>query len=391
MKSTLFRNAKIYSRDITMECGSLLISDSGKIDRFGEGDIDVSDQVEVVDLQGRTIIPGLIDIHIHGGNGYSVMDGEYKSLAEISAFHAKNGTTSFLATTTTGAREDIVKALDCAARSMEVGLPGADLIGVHLEGPFINEKRSGAQDKAMIRSSSIEEISLFLEASKDKIKLVTLAPEIDHGLEAVKFFKDHGVTVSIGHSDATFQQVIEAVEMGASHTTHHFNGMRPLHHREPGVTGAGLALSEITTEIISDGIHVHPEMVKLLFDKKGVWNTCAITDAVAVAGLPDGDYGEVVVTNGEVYLADGSSLAGSTLTMIKALKNVLEFTGYSIEKVLPSFTIVPARQIGVDDVKGAIEIGKDADFLIVNHELTILSTFVKGKEVYSHSNEVVGK
>ncbi|MGZ4161565.1 MAG: N-acetylglucosamine-6-phosphate deacetylase, partial [Neobacillus sp.] len=245
MKRTLFRNAKIYSRDMIIECGSLLISESGKIDRFGEGDIDVSDQVEVIDLQGRTIIPGLIDVHIHGGNGYSVMDGEYESLAEISAFHAKNGTTSFLATTTTGAREDIVKALDCAARSMEVGMPGADLIGVHLEGPFINEKRGGAQDKAMIRSSSIEEISLFLEASKDKIKLVTLAPEIDHGLEAVKFFKDHGVTVSIGHSDATFQQMVEAVEMGASHTTHHFNGMRPLHHREPGVTGAGLALSEI--------------------------------------------------------------------------------------------------------------------------------------------------
>ncbi len=223
--------------------------------------------------------------------------------------------------------------------------------------------------------------------SENQIKLVTLAPEIENGLEAVKFFHEHGVTVSIGHSDAIFSEVETSLKEGVKHTTHHFNGMRPLHHRDPGVTGAGLLLNELTCEIIADGIHVHPEIVKFLFDTKGPWKICAITDSVFCAGLPDGKYDEVIVTNGQVYLSDGSSLAGSTLTMIQALKNVISFTGYPLEKVIPSFTIVPARQIGMDKIKGSIEVGKDADFLIVDKQLSILSTYVKGKEVYKQLNK----
>jgi N-acetylglucosamine-6-phosphate deacetylase len=388
-QSILLKNAKIYTPDKVLTNGWILVNSEGQIEKVEAGEVEILDHVNVIDVKGRSILPGFIDIHIHGGNGYSVMDGTYEALAGISSFHAQHGTTSFLATTTTDSNERIVHALKCVSDSMKMELPGADIIGIHLEGPFINEVRSGAQDKAEIRPPSIKEISEFLQASNDQIKLVTMAPEVKNGFEAVKYFHDNGVTVSIGHSDATFQQVKEALNKGASHTTHHFNGMRPIHHREPGVAGAGLILSDITSEIITDGVHVHPMMVKLLFETKGVWNICAITDAVSCAGLPDGDYGDVFVTNGEVYLSDGSSLAGSTLTMIKALKNVLEFTGYTIEDVLPSFTLVPARQAGVEAQKGSIEIGKNADLLIVDEELTIFSTYVKGKEVYKRSGEVV--
>ena len=388
-QAILIKNAKVFTRDRVIDQGWILVNGDGKIKQIGEGDIETIDHAVIKDAAGRLLLPGMIDIHIHGGDGHSVLDGTYEALAGISAYHARHGTTSFLATTSTASNERIVKALHCAAVSMKKGMPGADLIGVHVEGPFINEKRSGAQDKDAIRSPSIDEMSQLLKVSENQIKLVTLAPEIENGLEAVEFFKDRGVTVSIGHSDASFQEVAEAVEMGANHTTHHFNGMSPLHHREPGVAGAGLMLEEITTEIIADGTHVHPRVVKHLFDTKGVWNVCAITDAVFCAGLPDGEYEGVSVKNGQVYLKDGSSLAGSTLTMIQALKNVIEFTGYSLEEVLPSFTMVPARQAKVDHAKGSIEIGKDADFLIVDEQLTIQSTYVKGIEVYNKSSKIV--
>jgi len=382
---TLFKNARIYLLDKVINQGWILVNEIGKIVEIGEGNTGTLNYDVIVDGEGMSLIPGLIDVHIHGGNGYSFMDGSYEALAEISSFHAKHGTTSFLATTSTASKERIIKALNCAFESYEKGMPGADLIGVHLEGPFINEKRSGAQEKSDIRLPSIDEINQYLQASNNLIKLVTLAPEVENGFEAVKHFTECGVTVSIGHSDANFQEVQKSIQVGATHTTHHFNGMSPIHHREPGVAGAGMVLKELTTEIIADGIHVHPEMVKLLFDVKGVWNTCAITDAVFCAGLPDGEYERVYVTKGQVYLSDGSTLAGSTLTMIQSLKNVISFTGYSLFDILPSYTMVPARQAKIDHLKGSIEKGKDADFLIVDDELSIVSTYVKGIEVYKRS------
>lgn len=380
---TLIKNARVYTPDAVLDNGWIVVNSVGKIDQVGTGEVGAVAFDRTLDAEGAVVLPGFIDVHIHGGNGYSVMDGTYEALSGISAFHAKHGTTSFLATTTTGSRERIAAALHNAADSMDKGLPGAEMVGIHLEGPYLNLKRCGAQSKEDIRSGDLDELKDFLQAANGRLKLATIAPEIQNGMEVLQFLKEQGVTVSIGHSDATFAEVKVAVEKGASHTTHHFNGMSPVHHREPGVAGSGLVMPELTTEIISDGIHVHPAMVKHLFDTKGPWNVCAITDAVGCAGLPDGEYEDVVMKNGQVLLKDGSSLAGSSLTMIKAFKNVLTFTGYSIEEILPSFTMVPARQIGMDHQKGSIEAGKDADFLLLDSELSILSVFVKGQEVYS--------
>jgi N-acetylglucosamine-6-phosphate deacetylase len=388
-QKTLIKNAKIYTPHAVMDDSWVVVNAEGKIEQVGEGDIPSSSFARVIDADGLSLIPGFIDVHIHGGNGYSVMDGTYEALSGISTYHAKHGTTSFLATTTTGSRDAILKALSGVSVSMKEGVPGAEIIGIHLEGPYLNLKRCGAQSKEEIRPSTLDELNEFLQAANGQLKLATIAPEIENGMIALQFLKENGVTVSIGHSDATLNEVKAAVEKGASHTTHHFNGMSPVHHREPGVAGAGLILSEITTEIISDGIHVHPAMVKHLFDTKGPSKICAITDAVGCAGLPDGEYDDVVMKDGKVMLKDGSSLAGSTLTMIDAFKNILEFTGYSIEDILPSFTTVPAREINMDHKKGSIEAGKDADLLIVDSGLTILSTFVKGKEVYNRSKQQV--
>lgn len=379
---TLWKNGIIYAASGIIEGGELLVNENGTIEAVGPAGTLAGRARSVKDVRGLLILPGLIDVHVHGGGGCNMMKGTPEDLAGMSLFHAEHGTTSFLAATNTNAPEIIEQALRQVRDAAEQGgLPGADLLGAHLEGPFLNEKRAGAQKKEYLRFPDPGLIDRFVEASGGHIRLVTLAPELPGGMEAVERFAARGITVSIGHSDATFAEVREAVERGASHTTHHFNGMRPLHHREPGVAGAGLILPELTTELVLDGIHVHPDVVRLMFRTKREGNLCVITDAVTVAGLPDGDYGDVVMRNGEVMLPGSSTLAGSSLTMLRALKNAVAFTGLSLEQVLPCFTSIPAREAKAAGRKGTLEPGKDADFIAVNRDLQLFATVVKGKTV----------
>jgi N-acetylglucosamine-6-phosphate deacetylase len=270
-----------------------------------------------------------------------------------------------------------------ARQALEDGQTGgADVIGVHLEGPFLNPLRKGAFEESWLHPPDQGEMDRYIEASGRTIRLITTAPELQGGEAFVRRLAEQGIRVSIGHSDATFEQTAEAVEWGVRHTTHHFNGMRPLHHRDPGVAGAGLMLPSLTTELIADGVHVHPAAVRFLFEVKGAWNVCVITDAVSQAGMPDGEYGDTVVTNGEIYLTGTRTLAGSSSTMLRSLHRVLQYTGRSLENVLPSFTTVPAREAGADDRKGTLEAGKDADFLILDDKLELRQTFVRGMSVY---------
>ncbi|WP_308639627.1 N-acetylglucosamine-6-phosphate deacetylase [Paenibacillus silvisoli] len=384
-----YANASIYTPQGIIERGLLLVDDDGTIASIGDTEMAVSPDVEIRDASGLLLVPGFIDVHIHGGNGFSVMAAELEHLDGISRFHAAHGTTAFLATTTTAPLDRIVHALESAGSAVGRGrLGGAELAGIHLEGPYIDEKRRGAQSKDDIRPPDGREIEQLLAASNGQIRLVTLAPEVDGGLKAVRQLNGLGITVSAGHSDATYAEVVEAVGCGLRHTTHHFNGMSPLHHREPGLAGAGLLLDELTCELICDGIHVHPAVVKLLFDTKGPLNVCMITDAVTCAGLPDGDYGEVTMNDGQIYLKDGSSLAGSSLTMGQALRNAIAFTGYALEEILPSLTLVPARQVGLLDSKGTLEAGKDADFVLLDPKaLQVMQTVVRGKTVYRRESD----
>lgn len=378
----LLVNGRIYTPDGFVEQGRMLISQSGTIDAVGGAELQVDD-AQVLDIQGKQVLPGFIDIHVHGGNGHHMMNGTLASLEGMSRFHCAHGTTSFLATTEADSEAAILHALRHTAQAVGKDLGGAEMLGVHLEGPFLNTVRAGAQNKSHIRVADLEELGRYMTASENGVRLVTLAPEIEHGFEALDMLVRLGITVSIGHSDASYSQVLEAVQRGATHTTHHFNGMSPLHHREPGVAGSGLIFPELTTELIADGIHVHPAIVKLLFDVKGPRGVCLITDAVYNAGLPDGIYGNTIMKDGQIRLLDGSSLAGSSLTMLAALKNALAFTGYSLDQIVPSLTEVPARQIGVLPSKGTLEAGKDADFLILDDELRLHATYVRGGKVYS--------
>lgn len=375
-------NATIYTSQGVLNRGRMIISGDGSIIAVGGEELALPNGTDTIDLAGYAVLPGFIDVHVHGGGGYQMMDGNYESLDGMSRFHAQHGTTSFLATTDTDSAERISTALSHAADAIKRSVGGAELLGIHLEGPYINLKRCGAQNQENIRLPDLAEMERFHASADHSIKLVTIAPEVEGAMDMVRWLVGRGITVSIGHSDATFEQVYEAVEYGACHTTHHFNGMSPLHHREPGVAGAGLMLPELTTELIADGIHVHPAVAKFLFETKGANRVCLVTDAVGCAGMPDGIYGHVKMEDGEVLLLDGTSLAGSSLTMIKAFRNMLDFTGLQPEEILPSLTEVPARQIGAYERKGSIAVGKDADFVIVDKLWEVQATYVKGNKVY---------
>ncbi|MDB4868354.1 MAG: N-acetylglucosamine-6-phosphate deacetylase [Cohnella sp.] len=379
----LFYNAKLYVSEGPVDSGWILVDESGKIAELGAHDETGpdSEKTESVDCGGSSLLPGLIDVHVHGGGGYNVLDGSFEHLDGMSRFHAAHGTTAFLATTTTTQHENILRVLDSVS-SMIGQLNGADLAGIHLEGPFIDAVRRGAQSLEHIQPPSMDKIKAYLEAARGNIRIVSMAPEVEGGMEAAAFLAGLGITVSAGHTNATFEEMQSAVTAGVRHTTHHFNGMSPLHHREPGAAGAGMMLDELTTELICDGIHVHPAVVKLLFSVKGPDSVCMITDAVFCAGLPDGEYGSVTMRHGEIKLSDGASLAGSGLTTLAALRNALKFTGLPLEMILPSITSVPARQAGLSDRKGSLAKGKDADFLLVDEDLQLQATYVKGKQVY---------
>ena len=387
------RNADIYLPDRVLEGGSVYVS-GGRIARIcgPEEPPPAPDGADDVwDAGGLALVPGFVDVHVHGGGGADVMeaaeDGE--AIGRIARFHAAHGTTSWLATTMTAPRDELARAAEGVARAMERGVAagGAEVLGIHLEGPFINPRRAGAQNPALIRPFDREEMEELLERSRGSVRLVTLAPECGDALRGIGMLRERGVTVSIGHSEADAETVRQAIEAGASHVTHLFNAMGPLHHREPGIAGTALLRDELTVELICDGFHVHPDVVRLVFAAKRRDRIALVTDAIAAAGMPDGDGYQlgglpVTVKEGKAVLRDGGNLAGSCLTMDRALKQTVAFTGLTLAEVLPALTINPARQIGADDRKGSIEVGKDADLVALGPDLSVVRTYVRGVRVH---------
>jgi len=340
---------------------------------------------EVIEGKDKYIVPGYIDIHVHGGGGSDVMDGDYEAINQIAIAHSHFGTTSFLPTTMTMSKDKIIRSLRSICEAVKKGTAGAEILGIHMEGPYINPEKKGAQKEDEIKKISIEEFLEFNQASGNLIRLVTIAPEMPGAIGLIKYLYKRGIIASVGHTNATYVQTQAGIQAGLSHVTHTFNAMRELHHREPGVVGAALTSPELTVEVIADGIHIHPIVLKILTKIKEGEKVVLITDAMRAAGLKEGTYDlggqEVIVTKGQARLKDGT-LAGSVLTMDKAVKNIVNKIGIQLPKAIQMASFNPARSIGIDDKKGSLEPGKDADIVILNKNLETELTIVVGKIVY---------
>ncbi len=340
----------------------------------------------VVDLDGALVIPGFIDVHVHGGGGFSLHTTDSSEIAAYAHWVPATGTTSFLVAVI-GVPDGLPEPqLGTAARAVTMGGPGAEPLGIHLEGPFINPLRRGAHDPAWLREPHPEATDRILAAADGHLRIVTLAPELP-GAEAMqRTLLDAGVTVSIGHTDADEAETRHAVQRGARHATHCFNAMRPLLHRDPGPLGAIVEAEDVLGELIADTHHVHPAAMRVLIRALGPGRTVIITDAIAAAGLGNvpftlGDQ-PAHVEGGVARLADGT-IAGSILTMDQALRNVLALGLLSISEAVGMLTHNPARAAGVADRKGLLRPGFDADLAILDADLNLQATICRGHLAYA--------
>jgi len=368
---------KIFGRAFvggTLREGTLIAIDDGRI-------TDVRDAAYPPagsDVAEGVIVPGFIDVHVHGGNGADFMDATGDAVSRVTRFHATEGTTALAATTLSASRQHLHEAVTAIARSSRAG--GAAICGIHLEGPYISVVRAGAQDVASIRPAEILELAALLAEGPHLRWMMTVAPEIEGVRALIEHFRDR-ILFSIGHTAADYADCVAALGWGASHFTHLFNAMTGLEHRRPGAVGAALTSVDATAELIADGIHVHPAVLRIA-TLAMPHRIALVTDAVRACGMPEGTYKlyehEFTVADGAARLADGT-LAGSVLTMRCAVQNMVELAGLPLELVLPLATEVPARILGIGDRKGKLAPGYDADLVVLTDRFEIAATYLRGQ------------
>lgn len=385
MSELLISGAKVVTEQGIIENGLVHVVD-GQLAYVGEQSGWLADTasptVERIDAGGKWLLPGFIDVHVHGGYGADFMESNPETLNTITRYHAAHGTTGMLATTMTATREAIDRVLVEVQSYIEQGMPYAQLLGVHLEGPFISPKWAGAQDPKLMVTPQLDWLKDWHERFPQLMKQLTLAPEREGGLEMIAWLRDHGIVAACGHTDASYADMQTAVAAGLSHAVHTFNAMKPLHHREPGTVGAVLTDARISGELIADGIHVHPAAIKLLTMVKQPHGLLLITDAMSAAGLGDGQYDlggqAVTVQSGVARLTEGGALAGSTLTMIDALRFMVREVGVSVADASRFASGNPARLLGLEGTHGSIAEGKQADLLLISSELELEQVWVRG-------------
>ncbi len=340
---------------------------------------------EEIDAKGDFIVPGFIDVHIHGYQGVDVMDGTVTSLNTMKKGLVENGVTSFLATTMTMSKPKITQALEAVRdimKEQEATTYGATVVGVHLEGPFINPAKKGAQPEEYIIRPEEDLIKPYLEM----IKVVTIAPEVEDSLDFIKKYHNT-INFSLGHTSATYEQAMEAFECGACATTHTFNAMTGMHHRKPGVVTAALT-SDCYTELIADKFHVHEGIFPLFVKAKGLQKILLVTDCMQAGGLTDGEYelgGQKVTVSDGKCLLDSGTIAGSVLKLNDGLKNFHDNVTQRLEEIIPVVTLNQAKYLGLENVIGSLEEDKQADIVIMNDQFEIQKTIVKGTTEYENN------
>lgn len=377
----LLKNCNIVFLD-KIEKGSILIED-GIIKEINPSEINLQN---AIDCKGLYVSPGFVDVHIHGAGGHDTMDGTFEAINEISKTICKYGTTSFTPTTMTMSADDILKSMISIKKAKIEGTDGAIVLGAHLEGPFISPSAIGAQNPNYLIAPSYENFELMTGDAIDAVVSITMAPEVEGAKELASILSSKGIRCSMGHTKATYEQAIDGIKHGFCHSTHLFNAMTGFTHREPGVVGATFD-SDITTETISDGIHISYPSLRIAYKQKGTDKTLLVTDAMCACGMPDGTYAlggqPVIVKNGAARLENGA-LAGSILTLNRAVKNIYDNTNYPLYEIVKMASYNGAKYCRVDDRKGQIKENFDADLTIFDENIDVKMTIIDGKIVYNN-------
>jgi N-acetylglucosamine-6-phosphate deacetylase len=365
---------------------SILIED-GLISKVLPSRPDTITDVDIIDAHNQLVIPGMIDIHVHGAWGSDTMDDvDDESIKRMSRFFASKGVTGFLPTTVAASQNDILKSIE-RINGFNDWTDGSRVLGIHLEGPYLDHQFRGAQPEQHLRPAKAGEYLPWLETGM--VKLMTVAPEIEGVLDLIETGQKFGVRFAVGHSKANFEQVTRAIDLGLTQVTHIFNGMPSIHHREPGILGAVLTDERVFVQMIADGIHIHPAIIKLIMRAKGVNKTVLITDSISATGMHDGHYklgDQIVDVKDGIARTSSGSLAGSTLSMDKAILNTMNYTNLPFDEVLLSATKVAAESVGIDDRFGKIQSGYHADLVILDDKFTPQLTIINGKVVYDSQN-----
>ncbi|MFI8486150.1 N-acetylglucosamine-6-phosphate deacetylase [Streptomyces rubrogriseus] len=338
-------------------------------------------QAETVDLAGHWVVPGFVDIHNHGGGGASFAGGTAEEILVGVETHRRHGTTTVVASAVTGELDFLARHAGMLAELAQQG----DIVGIHFEGPFISPCRKGAHDEQLLRDPDPAEVRKLVDAAHGHAKMMTLATELPGGLDSVRLLVEHGVIAAVGHTDATYEQTVQAIDAGATVATHLFNAMPPVGHRAPGPITALLEDERITVELINDGTHLHPAALQLAFHHAGAARVAFITDAMDAAGFGDGRYRlgplDVEVTDGVARLVEGGSIAGSTLTLDRAFKRAVTVDRLPVGDVVAAISANPARLLGLDDRIGSLEPGKDADLVVLDDAFELVGVMRRGEWV----------
>jgi N-acetylglucosamine-6-phosphate deacetylase len=386
MPTTAIHASRILTPDDEISDGVIVVEGS-RIAAIGHRD-EMRLPPDAIDFvaTGMTVVPGFVDVHIHGAGGHDVMEGDARALDRITSTVARHGTTSIVATTVTAPVDETCHSLQGIARyiraheNAETDHLAAEIVGIHLEGPFISKARRGVHPPDALAKPSIETLGRFIEAADGLVKIVTLAPELPGALELIAAAVAAKIVAAIGHTDANYDQARAAMQAGARHAVHMYNAMRPFEHRDPGVVGAILTDPEVTAEVIADLVHVAGPAIQVLIGTKGFDTVLLVSDGIAATGMPDGNYRlgtfEVSVKDGVARNSEGK-LAGSTLTLDRALRNVVGL-GVPLQDAVRMATVLPARRLGLAGKKGIIAVGADADLVALTPDLRVAGVMTRG-------------
>jgi N-acetylglucosamine-6-phosphate deacetylase len=391
--SIIIHHGSIVTPNKTIKDGYVFVNDAGIISQIGER-LPVGTQAsQTIDLQGNTLIPGLVDIHLHGGCGVNFeKDYQPEAVAPLNNHLAAQATTAYLRTFCAAAKPELEALLVAHVESLKVESSGARCFGFHLEGPFLSLQKRGAFNPQWLHSPELSEVRAYIASGQGYIRQVTLAPELDNAFETAAYLNQVGVVAAFGHTNASFELAIEALNGNFRHVTHVFNAMSSFNHRNPGAVGAVLLSKMVTAELIADFVHVHPQAIQLLINSIGLQRIVLITDAMAAAGMQDGVYDlagqSVHVCDHTARLEDGT-LAGSVATLLECVQNMVCKVGVSLREAVNMASINPARAMHLAHITGSIEVNKSADVVILDQDLSPVQTLVKGKVVYSRESSTL--